>query len=172
MTENIKKEIAALAKMNVPELRQRHLELFGEPNRSGNRQYLFRRIAWRLQAQAEGGLSDRAKRRAKELARDADIRMSPPRELNMPSAPPGLRTACAKLVVERDPRLPAPGTLLPRVFKGREHIVTVLPNGFEYEGEVYRSLSAIAHAITGSHWNGYHFFGLVRPSRKCEEDAA
>ncbi|MCA9253675.1 MAG: DUF2924 domain-containing protein [Phycisphaerales bacterium] len=72
MTENIKKEIAALRNMNVADLRKRHNELFGEPNRSGNRQYLFRRIAWRLQAQAEGELSERAKRRAQELARDAD----------------------------------------------------------------------------------------------------
>ncbi len=55
MTENIKKEIAALRKMNVPELRKRHIDLFGEPNRSGDRQYLFRRIAWRLQAQSETG---------------------------------------------------------------------------------------------------------------------
>ncbi len=49
-------------------------------------------------------------------------------------------------------------TLLTRVFRGREYHVRVLPNGFEYDGEAYRSLSAVAHAITGSHWNGYHFF--------------
>ncbi|MCB9850825.1 MAG: DUF2924 domain-containing protein [Phycisphaerales bacterium] len=172
MTENTRKEIAALQKMTVPELRQRHIELFGEPNRSGNRQYLFRRIAWRLQAQAEGGLSERAKRRARELARDADIRMMPPRETHMPAAPRGLPTATAKLATSRDPRLPAPGTVLTRVFRGLEHHVTVLPNGFEYDGELYRSLTAIARTITGSHWNGFHFFGLARSPRKDKEDAA
>ncbi len=172
MTENIKKEIAALQKMNVSELRQRHIELFGEPNRSGNRQYLFRRIAWRLQAQAEGELSERAIRRARELARDADIRMTPPRDSHMSPAPRGLPTVAAKLPVARDPRLPAPGTMLTRVFRGTEHQVTVLPNGFEYDGEAYRSLTAIARAITGSHWNGYHFFGLVRNPRKDKENAA
>ena len=172
MLENTKKEIAALRKMNVPELRQRHIELFGEPNRSGNRQYLFRRIAWRLQAQAEGELSERAKRRAQELARDADIRMTPPRDTHMPPAPRGLPTAATRIPVARDPRLPAPGTVLTRVFRGLEHHVTVLPSGFEYDGEAYRSLTAIARAITGSHWNGYHFFGLARNPRKDKEDAA
>lgn len=172
MTNNIKKEIAALQKMNVSELRQRHIELFGEPNRSGNRQYLFRRIAWRLQARAEGELSERAKRRAQELARDADIRMTPPRAAHMPAAPRGLPTATAKLAIARDPRLPAPGTMLTRVFRGLQYQITVLPNGFEYDGEAFRSLTAIARAITGSHWNGYHFFGLIRNPRKGKEDAA
>ena len=64
------------------------------------------------------------------------------------------------LAVQRDERVPPPGTILTRPFKGREHRVTVLPNGFEHDGEVYRSLSAVAHAITGSHWNGLLFFGL------------
>ena len=51
-----------------------------------------------------------------------------------------------------------PGTGITRVFKGRLHEVTVQPDGFEYDGQFYKSLSAVAHAITGSHWNGYHFF--------------
>ena len=55
-----------------------------------------------------------------------------------------------------------PGAVLAREYKGRTVLVTVLPKGFEYEGEVYRSLSAVAHAVTGTHWNGYHFFNLVK----------
>jgi hypothetical protein len=165
MAENIQKEIAALRRMTVKELRRRHMELFGEENRSGNRQYLFRRIAWRLQALAEGDLSERARRRAQELAREADLRSRPPKELTMPPAPADLKTVAGRIAFSRDERLPAPGTVLTRVFKGHEYHVTVLPNGFEYDGQAYRSLSAVAHAITGSHWNGYHFFGIQRRER-------
>ena len=165
MTEDLKKDIAALAKMNVAQLRRRYVELFGEENRSANRQYLFRRIAWRLQALAEGDLSERARRRAQELARDADLRSRPPRELVMAPAPADLKTVTGKVALSRDERLPMPGTVLKRVFKGHEYHVTVLPNGFEYDGQAYRSLSAVAHAITGSHWNGYHFFAIQRRER-------
>ena len=160
MTTTIQNEIAALRRMTAGELRRRHLELFGEESRSGNRQYLFRRMAWRLQALAEGDLSERARRRAEELARDADLRSRPPRELAMEPAPADLKTVTGRIALSRDDRLPMPGTVLKRVFKGHEYHVTVLPNGFEYDGQAYRSLSAVAHAISGSHWNGYHFFGI------------
>jgi hypothetical protein len=166
MDANLSKQIAALRQMTVGQLRRRHLELFGEQNRSLNRRYLFRRIAWRLQALAEGDLSERARRRARELARDADIRVTPPRGLDLEAAPAPGRTATAALQAPRNPCLPLPGTVLTRVFKGREHRVTVLLDGFEYDGEMYRSLTAIADTITGSHWNGHDFFGLRKRKRK------
>ena len=59
-----------------------------------------------------------------------------------------------------DTRLPVPGTVLTRPYKGRQIRVQVLANGFEFEGEVFRSLSAVAKKITGGHCNGYLFFGL------------
>jgi hypothetical protein len=62
--------------------------------------------------------------------------------------------------IGKDERLPIPGTVLTRQYKGHKIVVTVLENGFEYEGEVYRSLSAVAKAVTGSHWSGNLFFGL------------
>jgi hypothetical protein len=74
MAANIQNEIAALRQMMVYELRRQHVELFGEQNRSANRQYLFRRIAWRIQSLAEGDLSERSRRRAEVLAGDADLR--------------------------------------------------------------------------------------------------
>lgn len=164
-TESIPKQIAALERMSVAQLQKRYAEVFGEPARSGNKQWLFRRVAWRIQALAEGDLAaraiERSRERARELARDADLRLRPP-----PSPPPTLaRDAAATMpiAVQRDARVPPPGTLLTRRFKGHEDRVTVLPNGFEYDGEVYRSLSAVAHAITGSHWNGMLFFGLTKP---------
>ena len=165
----IEQEIAALKRMTVGELRRRYEALFGEPCRSFNRQHLFRRCAWRVQALAEGELSERAKRRAQELARDVDLRVRPPRELDMPRA---TRTPQATVTAGRpfrrgsDARLPMPGTRLTRKYKGHVYEVEVLSNGFAYEGEVYRSLSAVAHAITGGHWNGYLFFGLTDPRQE------
>ena len=79
MSLNIAKEVALLEQMTVGQLQDRYVEVFGEPVRSRHRQYLIRRIAWRLQANAEGGLSERALRRAEELAHDADVRLTPPR---------------------------------------------------------------------------------------------
>ena len=75
------KEIEALRKMTVGGLRQRYDEEFDEESRSNHKDYLFRRIAWRLQAQAEGDLSERARRRAMEIANDADLRIRAPQQM-------------------------------------------------------------------------------------------
>jgi len=73
----------------------------------------------------------------------------------------------AKKTKSRDPRLPSPGTVLRREHKGTIHEVTVLEQGFEYQGEHYSSLSKLAKQITGSIWNGYGFFRLLEhQSRK------
>jgi hypothetical protein len=159
---NIGTEIAVLQRMTVVELRRKHAEVFGEETRSGNLDYLVKRIAWRLQSLAEGDLSERARRRAQELANDADIRMKAPR---MPTATAPERTRTAAVHVPQDKRVPLPGAVLTRDYKGKTVIVTVLRAGFEHEGTVYRSLSAVARAITGTHWNGYHFFGLLKDDK-------
>src|SRR5258706_16089834 len=78
-TQNIQATVTALERMTVPQLQAMHLEVFGEPSRSGNKDFLIKRIGWRIQSQAEGSLSERAKRRAEELARDADIRTTIPK---------------------------------------------------------------------------------------------
>jgi len=163
---NMNQQIASLERMTVGQLQARYAEVFGEPARSGNRQWLFRRVAWRIQAMAEGDLTNRARERARELARDADLRVRPPHgsehaALTARPQPVGpLRTLSGRLSLSRDPRVPVPGSVLTKVFKGHEYRVTVLPNGFEYDGQVFKSLSAVAHAITGSHWNGLRFFNL------------
>jgi hypothetical protein len=151
-------EVAALQRLPVPELRARYADLFGEPTRANNRAWLVKRLAWRLQALAEGDLSERARRRAAELARDADLRLSPPRDRPAP-APQG-PTAPQAVPAPRDPRLPPPGTVLARPYKGRVLQVQVLADGFAFAGAVYPSLSAVARAITGSHCNGFLFFRL------------
>lgn len=149
-------ELAALARMTVGELRENYIAVFGEETRSWNREFLRKRIAWRIQELAEGGLSERARKRAEELARDADLRIRPPD----PQALAG-KTVVRRLPASKDRRLPIAGTVLTREYRGATVKVTVLDNGFEHEGRVYRSLTAVAQAVTGTHWNGYHFFGLT-----------
>jgi hypothetical protein len=158
MVQNLKIELAGLRRMSPAELREKYLELFGEPSRSGNKDFLFKRIAWRMQSLAEGTLPERARQRAAELARDADIRMTMPRP---PKATPGATQHVKPAPATRDERVPMPGTVLARKYRGRVAEVTVLAKGFEWDGQVYRSLSAVAEAVTGSHWNGHLFFGLT-----------
>jgi hypothetical protein len=150
---NILNEVATLQRLTVGQLRQRFAEVFGEATAASNRIWLVKRIAWRLQALAEGDLSERARRRAAELARDADLRLNPPRS-QAPPPPPQPATLPAPV----DHRLPPPGTILTRPYKEQLVQVQVLTDGFAYAGHVFPSLSAVAKAITGSHCNGYHFF--------------
>ncbi len=162
MEPTIAREIRTLQKMSVRELREKYGELFDEQPRSHNRQFLFRRIAWRIQALAEGDLTERARRRAAKLANDADLRIRAPKNGNgdATASPDGELTVVDTLYPDLDPRLPMPGTILVREYKGRKIRVRVLPNGFEYEGEPYGSLTAVARKVTKAHWNGFVFFGL------------
>ncbi|MBU2501132.1 DUF2924 domain-containing protein [bacterium] len=157
MALNIGKEITALKRMTVPELRRKYAQVFGEDTTSRHKEYLIRRIVWRLQVNQEGGLSERAKRRARDLATESDVRLTAPRP--RPVAP-GSGTAPTPLEFPQDDRLPMPGAIITRRYKNRTVEVRVLPRGFEYEGEVYRTLSAVAKKVTGTHWNGYGFFRL------------
>ena len=160
MNAHLAHELATLGQLTVSSLRARYAELFGDETRVGNKVWLMRRIAWRLQALAEGDLSERARQRAAELAEDADVRLSPPRaSLLVPApvpTPPSSRSRRKPL-----PRLPPPGTILTRPYKGETLQVRVLRHGLEFEGTLYPSLSAVAKAITGSHCSGYRFFRLT-----------
>ncbi len=154
-------QIAALRSLGVPALREKYLEVFGEPTRSRNREWLFRSVAWQIQALAEGGLSERARRRAADLARESDVRPRP--RAQAPAAAPQGPTRVLGIDPVRDPGAPPPGSVLVRPYKGREIRVRVLEKGFEYEGRVFRSLTAVATAVTGAHWSGALFFGLRAP---------
>ena len=158
MLESLTVEIAALPRRRVAELRARFAEVFGEPTQSHNKVWLVKRIAWRLQAQAEGDLSERARRRATELAADADLRLSAPRA----DADTAKDQQPATVRMPIDDRLPRPGTILTRRYKGRTLQVEVLEHGFAFEGKTYRSLSAVAKTVTGSHCSGHFFFGLTQ----------
>jgi hypothetical protein len=155
MHVNVGKELAALEAMTVNELRAKYAQVFGEETRVGNKAWLVKRIIWRLQALAEGDLSERARRRAAELAQDADLRLSPPRQMQTASASVQKNGKASALV---NGHLPLPGTILTRWYKGQTLKIEVLRHGFEYDGQVYKSLSAVAKAITGSHTSGHLFF--------------
>jgi len=159
MAHTVVAAIEQLRTLNVIALQKKYQQIFGDASRSSNKQYLFRRIAWRLQANAEGGLSERACHRALQIADEADLRTR---------APKGFLSAqvSATAIVDhphpqRDVRLPASGSLLTRRLHDRQIVVRVLAEGFEFESRHYRSLSAIAREVTGTRWNGLLFFGLA-----------
>jgi Protein of unknown function (DUF2924) len=160
MTLLIGAEVAALRRLTAAQLRLRFAELFGQATHTGNKTWLIRRIAWRLQALAEGDLSERARLRAAELANDADLRLGPPQAPRAPRAttPAAASAPATPVGTERDTRLPPPGTVLTRPYKGQVLQVLVRSDGFEFEGQLFSSLSAVAKAITGSHCNGFLFF--------------
>jgi hypothetical protein len=157
MPDNLAQELALLPQLGVAALRSRYAQVFGETTRTGNKAWLVKRLAWRLQALAEGDLSERARQRAALLAHDSDLRLSPPGTLTTPACP---IPRPAKLRGRRCERLPPPGTILHRPYKGAVLQVKVLRDGLAFEGKVYQTLSAVAKAITGSHCSGYRFFRL------------
>lgn len=155
-----------LKRLTLPELQREYANLCGEPTRIAHKGQLVKRIIWRMQAQREGDLSERAKRRAAELADDASIRLRP--------AVPTTRDAnsiTAAFIPGRPKIAPPVGTVLRREYKGSTVLVRVLERGYEFDGERYRSLTAITRKVTGSHWSGYDFFG-IKPSTKSAAKAA
>lgn len=148
-------EISKLETLTVSKLVEKFEALFGEKCRSRNKRYLIRRIAWRLQANAEGGLSARALKRAAELALDSEVRVTPPRQMTRTN----IVTAEVEARPISDQRLPPAGSLVHREYKGRLIQVLVLKSGFEYDGQIYKSLTAVANAITGPMSTGFTFFG-------------
>src|SRR5258705_13635921 len=144
-------EIDRLQHQTVSELHRKYHEVFGHESRSNHKQFLLRRIAWRLQANAEGGLSERAGQRALALAEEADLRIRAPESFLKELASPGGKKP-------RDSRLPAPGQWLSRQFQGQTVSVEILGTGFRYQERVYKSLSAVARHVTGVQWNGFSFF--------------
>jgi hypothetical protein len=172
-------QVQRLTGMTFRELREKYREVFGEETRSHNKEFLRKRIAWRLQALAEGDLTERARKRAEELANDTDLRIRP-----RPNTTGSDAVAVRKLPAtvcsspKRDPRLPPSGTLLTRQFKGCDIVVKVLERGFEYNGRGFKSLSGIAQEVTGTKWNGFAFFALtgssafqknVKTTHSCKE---
>jgi hypothetical protein len=123
MDSQLDENIDQLRQMTTAQLRLKYQELFGQASHSNHKDYLFRRIAWRMQALSQGGLSERARLFAEQITQDADLRLCSPNKLLQ--APP-LRVASAP---SADPRLPAPGTLLVKRYKND----TISVTGFRCE---------------------------------------
>jgi hypothetical protein len=139
-------QLAALRKMSVVELKQRWETLFGTPAPNNSRSYLEVRLGNRIQELMLGGLSRDTRRVLDLLVKE-------------------LEGKNARKAIMTDPRKPIPGTRLLREWDGAEHSVTVLRDGFDWHGRKFKSLSAVARAITGTQWNGYRFFGLREAGR-------
>jgi len=161
MDTSIVSEINRLRQMSVSELRVEWVRLYGEPTRSRNRTFLWRRLAWRVQELQFGGLSDAAKARILDLA---------PATFQRSQVPPGFLPAAGGIAsssgpLRRDPRLPSPGSTIVRKYKGDDVRVVVMADGFEWDGRQFDTLSQVAFAITGSRWNGFLYFGLTERKR-------
>ena len=156
---SIPAQIARLQKMSVAELREEWKRLYeGEEPRVSNRVWLWKRLAWRIQELEYGGLSDAALQRLEELMPTAELALRNPPGRKQPLPVP--------VEPVRDKRIPPPGTVLLRKYKDQAITVEVLANGFEWDGRQYRSLSAVAKEVTGSHLNGIRFFHLDRKETK------
>ena len=159
MAVQLAAEIAALQRLPVPALQRKYADLFGDETRSNHKTWLIKRIIWRLQAQSEAPLSERGRQRARDLAADSQLRLSEPQAArsktgsDADAVPPRATTPS-------DERVPLPGSIITRRYKGELLQVKVRDDGFEFDGAVYTSLSAVAAAICGSHCNGFLFFRL------------
>ena len=144
--EPILARLAALKAMSVNELKAEWQALFDAPAPNNSRTFLEGRLAYRIQELSYGGPDKQTRRLLDLLADEVD----------------GTLTRKAQIA---DPRNPVVGTKLIREWDGVAHTVTVLREGFDWDGQRYKSLSAVARAITGTRWNGYRFFGLRERKR-------
>ena len=141
MTDSVLARVAALKTAPMVDLKTTWRDLFGKEPPPFNRRYLESRLAYRIQELAYGGLKPETVERLEALADDLDDDRSKVRRQGTNSRP-------------------IAGTQLVREWQGVEHRVTVTDGGFLHQGKPYKSLSAIARAITGTRWNGWVFWGL------------
>lgn len=159
-------QLAELETMTIGALAEKYRALYGEPTRSRNKDYLKKRLRWRLQAEVDGGLSEGAVATIHALGDKLPERW---RMRTKQAESPDASPPAPESREPRDPRVPPIGTVISRVFDGKRHEVTVGAEGFEYEGQTYKTLSAIALHITGTRWNGFLFFNLKRPAAPATE---
>jgi hypothetical protein len=139
--QDVPARLAALPSADIRELKEQWRSLFGTEPPPYNRRFLERRLGYRIQEVAYGGLKPETIARPEALGEQID----------------GGNITLRRI---RQDQRPIAGTRLRREYQGVEHVVTVTRDGYEYQGQPYQSLSAIARAITGTRWNGWMFFGL------------
>jgi hypothetical protein len=162
-------DLNGLARMKPRELRQVYTEVFGSDVWMGNSEFARRRIAWRVQAEREGGLPESARQHALAIARNSRVRVRVSANADRRGRGLPLEHAVTTTIgSDHDSRLPMPGSVIVKQHKGKSITVRVLSSGFEYDGNRFTSLSAIAREITGTKWNGFLFFGLEKErARGC-----
>lgn len=156
MKETILEQIMALKNASVLELQKKYSELFeGRKVPSNNKVFLWRKIAYRMQELEYGSIPAETQDKIQELITKYD-------PVNNKSLRPDNASGnqAKKTRLSRDKRLPIPGTVVTKEYKGIILQVKILESGFEYNGKVYKSLTAIAKEVTGAHWNGFLFFQL------------
>ena len=151
MKQSVLKQVAELPNLDSGQLKERWRTLYGSEPPAYNKSYLVKRLAYRIQELAFGGLSESAQAQLRDAldGDDAD----------------GMASRMHRR--RRKDGMPVTGTRLVREWQGNRYEVTVVHGGFEFEGRKYRSLTAITKAITGTHWNGPGFFGLRKPIGKA-----
>ncbi len=148
---NSEGDILTIQKMQMGELAGKYASLFGIKASTNNRKFLERKIAYRMQELASGGISPVIQDKIQKMIEAYD-------PINKVTA-----KAKSNSTTQRDNRLPIPGSFISKVYKGKRIEVKVLEKGFEYESVIYKNLSAVAQVITGAHWNGFIFFGFRKP---------
>ncbi|AQT67965.1 hypothetical protein STSP2_01117 [Anaerohalosphaera lusitana] len=151
--------------LSIDQLRMRYEKVFGEVSTSRHRTFLIKRILWKMQANVYGGLSYKALKRASELADPTELRMIAPSSPPPPRDGRKVSRSLPARVTSNQSDL-VPGTQLERMYKGQRILVTIMDNGVRWNGELYRSLSAVAKEVTGTHWNGKLFFGITKKKVK------
>lgn len=153
MSHNVLSQIAQIRQLSFPELQERWRALFGTEPPAYNRRFLVKRLIYRIQELAYGGLSESAQSWMADILQDAGL--------------DDQASISGKGRIQKRPQdAPLPGTRLAREWNGKRYEVTIALGGFIYEGRRYRSLTAITKVITGTHWNGRAFFGLSNGAAK------
>ena len=155
MEENITSKIMSLKEKSLSELKSTYEDLFeGKKAPSSNKVYLWRKIAYRMQEIAHGGLTAATEGKIQEFIQKYN-------PINNKTLRPYTPTVSTKAKTpRRDTRLPIPGTIITKEYRGTLMQVKILDSGYEYNSKKYKSLSAIAKEVSGAHWNGFLFFGL------------
>jgi len=148
MRDDIILKVDRLSSMSMAELSKEHLKVIGEVPITAHKQRLIRKLAWEYQCENVSPISETALERAKTIAKSSKLKTIPPSHFKT-----GLGTPILN-------KLLMPGVVLVKNYKGKRYEVAVTERGFMFDNTLYASISAVAKAITGTHWNGKRFFGI------------
>ena len=165
MATTIETHRQRLTQLSIGELRLEYEKVCGELTTSRHAKHIIKRILWQMQANLYGGLSEESLKRAKELADPTQLRMTAPKAKPISDNAQTVTRTLPATITATQSELVA-GTQLERMYRGQKIVATIVENGVRWNGELYNSLSAVAKAVTGNHWNGRLFFGLTKKKGK------